>query len=78
MSAVQKHAVTEKVSDLLTFKKKKIEKWNKKSQPQKLNSFTFSPTADGQEIQLSIAPCFIMDCTYGKAFAGRGDRERRF
>ena len=43
MSAVQKHVVSGKVSDLLTFKKKKIEKWNKKSQPQKLNSFTFSP-----------------------------------
>ena len=32
----------------------------------------FFPTADGRETQLSIAPCFIMDCTYGKAFAGWG------
>ena len=70
MSAVQKHAVTGKVSDLLTFKKK--EESGTRSLSHRSWTHSLFPTADGRETQLSIAPCFIMDCTYGKTFAGWG------
>ena len=72
MSAVQKHAVTGKVSDLLTFKKK--EDSGTRSLSHRSWTHSLFPTADGRETQLSIAPCFIMDCTYGKALVG-GQRE---